>query len=151
MLVEGQFPDTFEGREVPAWPAATVPEGEMLDPLAAGPLTPAPVTPLPGTMFLVGGAKMFDDNILAAQQNALLLLNAVDYLAGSHELLAIRSKTLTQRVIKPVPASQKMAWRRFAVLLVPVGLAVFGFMRAGVRRRDAAAYRSQFKRAGSSR
>jgi ABC-type uncharacterized transport system involved in gliding motility auxiliary subunit len=151
MLVEGQFPDTFEGREVPAWPAPTAPEGEALDPLAAGPLTPAPVTPQPGTMFLVGGAKMFDDNILAAQQNALLLLNAVDYLAGSHELLAIRSKTLTQRVIKPVDANQKMAWRLFAVLLVPVCLAVFGFMRAGVRRRDAAAYRSQFKRAGSSR
>ncbi|MDX2472827.1 MAG: GldG family protein [Candidatus Krumholzibacteria bacterium] len=151
MLVEGQFPDTFEGREVPAWPAPAAPEGEALDPLAAGPLTPAPVTPQPGTMFLVGGAKMFDDNILAAQQNALLLLNAVDYLAGSHELLAIRSKTLTQRVIKPVAANQKLAWRLFAVLLVPVGLAVFGFMRAGVRRRDAAAYRSQFKRAGSSR
>ena len=43
----------------------------------------------------------------AAQQNALLLLNAVDYLAGSPDLLNIRSKTLTQRVIKPVDAKRE--------------------------------------------
>ncbi len=151
MLVEGQFPDTFAGSAVPAWPADAAPADETLDPLAAGPNTPTPVTPQPGRLFLVGGAKLFDDNILAAQQNALLLLNAVDYLAGSHELLAIRSKTLTQRVIKPVQANEKLAWRLFAVLLVPVGIAIFGFIRAGVRRRDAAAYRNQFSRPGSRR
>ena len=33
VLVEGQFPDTWAGREVPAWPAAP---GEEADPLAAG-------------------------------------------------------------------------------------------------------------------
>jgi len=148
MLVEGQFPDTYAGREVPVWPVATVP-GEEPDPLASGPDTPAPVDPQPGSLFIVGSAKMFDDNIIAAQQNALLLLNAVDYLAGSHELLSIRSKTLTQRVIKPVAANQKLLWRFFVVLLVPVVLAIFGFTRAGVRRRDAAAYRAHSQRAGS--
>ena len=147
--VEGVFPDTFEGHEVPAWPADAAPDGEQPDPLAAGPDVPAPVDPQPGSLFLIGGAKLFDDNILAAQQNALLLLNAVDYLAGSHELLEIRSKTLTQRVIKPVEAGTKMAWRLFTVLLVPLVLAVFGFTRAGMRRRDAAAYRARIKQAGT--
>ncbi len=149
LMIEGQFPDTFEGREVPAWPVAATPDGQPADPLAAGPDIPQPVTAQPGRMFVIGSAKMFDDNILAAQQNALLLLNAVDYLAGSHELLSIRSKSLTQRVIKPVEANQKLAWRLFVVLLVPIGISVFGFMRAGMRRRDAAAYRTHFKRAGS--
>jgi len=149
MLVEGQFPDTFEGKDVPAWPTAPAADGQEPDPLAAGPDTPAPVTPAPGQLFLVGSAKMFDDNIIAAKQNALLLLNAVDYMAGSHELLSIRSKTLTQRVIKPVDAKTKMAWRLFVVLLVPLCLAIFGFMRAGMRRRDAVAYRSHFKHAGN--
>jgi len=149
LMIEGQFPDTFEGREVPAWPATPTPDGQPVDPLAAGPDIPQPVTAQPGQMFVVGSAKMFDDNILAAQQNALLLLNAVDYLAGSHELLSIRSKSLTQRVIKPVAANQKLAWRLFVVLLIPIGISVFGFMRAGMRRRDAANYRTHFKRAGS--
>ena len=66
---------------------------------------------------------MFDDNILAAGQNALLLLNAVDYLAGSQDLLGIRSKTLTQRVIKPVDAKRKddLADRRRAAGAGPPG------------------------------
>jgi ABC-type uncharacterized transport system involved in gliding motility auxiliary subunit len=84
---------------------------------------------------------MFDDNILGAGQNALLLLNAVDFLAGSKELLDIRSKTLTQRVIKPVEAKQKMVWRFVAVLLVPILIAVFGIARATMRRKEAARYR----------
>jgi len=79
-----------------------------------------------------------------------LLLNAVDYMAGNHELLALRSKTLTTRVIMPVSANAKRAWHLFAVLLIPLLISIYGFARAGVRRRDAAAYRSQFQRAGRS-
>jgi ABC-type uncharacterized transport system involved in gliding motility auxiliary subunit len=149
VLVEGTFPDTFAENGAPPWPTAAE-AGTEPDPLQAGP-APAPVTPQPGRLFLLGGAKLFDDNIIAAQQNALLLLNAIDYLAGSRELLSIRGKTLTQRVIRPVEAGEKIAWRVFTVLLVPIILAIFGFVRAAMRRRDAAAYRSQIKRAGSSR
>ena len=149
VMVEGIFPDTFEGREAPAWPAADNP-GQAADPLAQAQVSPAPVDPQPGKLFLVGSAKMFDDNILGAGQNALLLLNAVDYLAGSQELLNIRSKTLTQRVIKPVEANEKMLWRIITVLLVPVILAVFGFMRAGMRRKEAARYRETIKHAAGS-
>jgi len=140
VLVEGTFPDTFEGIEVPAWPQAADPAAED-DPLSQVQATPAPVDPQPGQLFLIGNAKMFDDNILGAGQNALLLLNAVDFLAGSKELLDIRSKTLTQRVIKPVDTNQKMVWRFVAVLLVPILIAVFGFVRAGLRRKEAARYR----------
>jgi len=146
VLVQGIFPDTFEGRDVPSWPVAEAP-GAPEDPLARTQATPTPVDPQPGNLFLIGSAKMFDDNILAAGQNALLLLNAVDYLAGSQELLNIRSKTLTQRVIKPVVAREKMIWRIVAVLLVPLFIAVFGILRAGMRRKEAARYRETIKQA----
>ena len=145
VLVQGVFPDTYEGKDVPAWPEAGNPAAAEEDPLTKGPTTPAPVDPQPGSLFLIGNAKMFDDNILAAGQNALLLLNAVDYLAGSKDLLDIRSKTLTQRVIKPVEAREKMIWRIVAVLLVPCIIAVFGFIRAGVRRKEATRYRETIK------
>ncbi len=138
------FPDTYAGRDVPAWPAAAAADDAAAAPLATGP-APTPVEPTPGRLFLVGSAKMFDDNILAAHQNALLLMNAVDYLAGSTELLSIRAKTLTQRVIKPVADGEKLVWRIFVVLLVPVVLAVYGFVRAGMRRKDAARYRQELK------
>jgi len=151
VMVEGTFPDTFAGRVVPDWPEAAATEGQAPAEPPTGPSLPDELAPQPGSLILIGSAKMFDDNILAAQQNALLLLNAVDYLAGSHELLSIRSKTLTQRVIKPIDSNQKMAWRIFVVLFVPILIAVFGFVRAGMRRRDASAYRSQFQRPGHNR
>ncbi|MCK9996462.1 MAG: Gldg family protein [Candidatus Krumholzibacteria bacterium] len=140
VLVDGIFPDTFEGEEIPAWPQTADPAAAD-DPLSQMQATPPPVEPQPGKLFLIGNAKMFDDNILAAGQNALLLLNAVDFLAGSRELLDIRSKTLTQRVIKPVEANQKMVWRFVAVLLVPIIIAVFGITRAAMRRKRASRYR----------
>ena len=149
VLVEGIFPDTFEGRQVPAWPSTPPPGEAGADTVAAGPEAPPQITPEPSTLLVIGCAKMFDDNIVAAAQNGLLLLNAVDYLAGSHDLLEIRSKTLTQRVIRPVEAGEKMIWRLFVVLLVPVVLTVFGVMRAGMRRKDAARYAEALRRSGA--
>ncbi len=139
VLVEGTFPDAWAGSDAPDWPAATE------DPPAAGP-PPTPVDPRPGSLFLIGSAKMFDDSIIAAPQNALLLLNTVDYLVGSRELLAIRSKTLTQRVIRPVNASEKIMWRIVVVFLVPLLLTAYGITRATMRRQEATRYREIVRR-----
>ena len=146
VLVEGTFPDTFADRDVPDWPvdpAAAAEEAD--DDLAAGPDLPAAATPESSKLFLIGSAMMFDDNIIQAPQNALLLANAVDYLAGSRELLSIRSKTLTTRVIRQVEAGEKLMWRIFVVLLIPVLLAAYGIFRAGLRRKEAARYRQELK------
>ncbi len=145
LLVEGQFPDTFAGQNVPQWPVAPPAEGEMPTPATAD---PAPVSPAPGQLLIIGSAKMFDDGVIAAPQNALLLLNAIDYLAGSKELLSIRSKILTNRVLKPVAAPTKLFWRFVAVLLVPLLLTLFGITRATMRRKDAEQYRKSIKAKG---
>ncbi len=142
VLVEGQFPDTFDGQEVPQWPAPA--EGEA----PAASEDPQPVTPAPGQLLVIGSAKMFDDGVIAAPQNALLLLNAVDYMAGSRDLLSIRSKTLTNRVLKPVSASTKLFWRFVAVLLVPLMLTVFGITRSTIRRKEAEHYRKAISAQG---
>ena len=146
VLLEGTFPDTYADKPVPEWPAKETPAEATGDQEAAGPQPEAEVAPEPSQLLVVGSAMMFDDNLLAAAQNALLLLNAVDYLAGSQELLTIRSKTLTDRVIRPVEAGEKLVWRIFVVLLIPVVIAVFGILRAGVRRKEAAHYRQNLKR-----
>jgi ABC-2 type transport system permease protein len=146
VLVEGEFPDTFADRAVPDWPEAVA--DTSATPLERGP-EPQALDPAPGRLLVVGSAKMFDDNIIAASQNALLLLNAVDFLAGNRDLLSIRAKTLTQRVIRPVSAQEKVVWRIVVVLLVPVILATYGVLRAGARRREATRYRMSVRRAES--
>ncbi|RKZ19233.1 hypothetical protein DRQ50_02500 [bacterium] len=148
VLVAGQFPDSFVDSGVPDWPTAA--GADTLDPETAGQPT-ATADPRPGQLLVIGSAKMFDDNIIQAPQNALLLLNAVDYLVGSRDLLAIRAKILTRRVIRPVTDTEKLVWRVVVVLLVPVLLAGYGFVRAGVRRREAAAYRQMVRRTGATR
>ena len=126
MLLEGQFPDTWQGKETPAWPDSDQ-VGEV-----------APLELQPAKLILVGCAKMFDDMALQAGQNALLLLNCVDALAHGEDLISIRSKALTQRTIRPVGESQKLLFRLFTVVLVPVLLAIYGLVRAGRRRKEAA-------------
>lgn len=148
VLVEGQFPDVWQGREIPAWPVAEDAEPEA--PVSAGP--EAPVQAAPGQLLVIGSAKMFDDNIVGAMQNPLLLMNAVDYLAGSQELLSIRSKILTQRIIKQVDSRGKIFWRLFTIFLVPVVFAVVGFTRSALRRKESGRYRQELKRMqGSAR
>lgn len=133
VLVEGTFPDTWAGKPVPAWPDGS-------------PGASAPVTPRPGRLLLVGCARMFDDSLLGAMQNGLLMMNGVDYLAGSQALLSIRAKMLTNRVIDPVDPQTKVVWRLFTVLFVPAAIAAYGVFRAGLRRKEAARYRDGLRR-----
>lgn len=147
VMVEGLFPDTFEDRAVPAWPAPAPADGEEAP---APEPEPEPITPAPGQLLLIGSAKMFDDGVIAAPQNALLLLNAVDYLAGSRDLLSIRAKSLTNRTLEPMEAGTKLFWRFVTILLVPILLTVFGVSRAAMRRNEAARYREIIKHRSAS-
>lgn len=151
VLIEGTFPDTYAHQGVPDWPGA----GDSAS--AGGPNqpapqdnTPTPITPNPGQLLVIGSAKMFDDGVIAAPQNALLLLNAVDYMAGSRDLLSIRTKTLTNRTLKPMEAGTKLFWRFVTILLVPIILAVVGMTRAAMRRKEATRYREIVKHHSAS-
>jgi len=128
--VQGRFPDAWGGDAPPDWPDAG--DEEVAD---------SPVAPLMGEearLIVVGCAKMFDDMALQAGHNSLFLLNAVDGLAHGEDLISIRSKLLTQRVIRPVSDGEKVIFRILTVVLIPVLLVVFGLMRASKRRKEAA-------------
>jgi ABC-type uncharacterized transport system involved in gliding motility auxiliary subunit len=141
VLAEGEFPDTFSETGPPAWPADAAAGDEENPEEPAGPAAVTPLAPAATRLLLVGCAKMFDDNVLQGAQNALLLLNAVDYLAGSEELLTIRSKQLTARTIRPVSTGEKLLWQVVVVALMPVLFIIFGIMRMTRRRADAQRYR----------
>ncbi|MFO7653719.1 MAG: GldG family protein [Candidatus Krumholzibacteriia bacterium] len=144
VMVEGQFPDTFAG-EVPAWPVDAAEDTAAT--ATQGPVVATPLDPRPSRLIVVGCGKMFDDNVIQGAQNALLLANSVDYLAGAEELLSIRSRTLTRRFVEQVSAGEKLLWRFLAVLLVPVLVAAFGITRSTLRRREATRYRARLRRA----
>ncbi|HOX25441.1 MAG TPA: GldG family protein [Candidatus Krumholzibacteria bacterium] len=142
VLVSGEFPDTFGGKEPPAWISSGEAEAEAG---AAPAATPAPLHPAPSRLLVVGCAKMFDDMVLQGAQNALLMLNAVDYLAGSEDLLTIRSKQLTERTIRPVAAGEKVAWQVFVLALMPAVFIIVGIVRSAQRRGGAARYRRELR------
>lgn len=142
VLAAGEFPDTFAGQEPPAWPSVGT---EDDDAAAQGPPAATPLRPAASQLLVVGGAKMFDDMVLQGAQNALLLLNAVDYLAGNRDLLSIRSKQLTQRTIRPVSPGERIAWQLVVLALVPIVFIIVGVARAAKRRGEAARYRRELQ------
>ncbi|MBT7311494.1 GldG family protein, partial [bacterium] len=123
IMVEGTFPDAYSGREVPQWNAET----EVAEQFPA-------INPVPAKMVLVGCAKMFDDSAMQAGQNALLLLNSIDSMVHGDDLISIRSKLMTQRVINPIGDTAKVLLRFFVVGLIPIVLVIFGLSRANSRR-----------------
>jgi ABC-type uncharacterized transport system involved in gliding motility auxiliary subunit len=140
VVVSGEFPDTFAGEEPPPWPATGADAEAAADAQTAGPAAVTPLRPAPSELMVVGCAKMFDDNVLQAAQNALLLLNGVDYLAGNEELLTIRSKQLTERTIRDVTAGEKLFWQVFTVAMMPAVFVVLGVLRTAQRRRESRQY-----------
>ncbi len=138
-LLTGNFPDTFQARALPPWPAKPGATAATPPP----PDTAPALKPTSAQLLVIGDAKMFEDEIAQAGQNALFLLNAVDGLALGADLISIRSKMMTERSIKAVTDSQKFGWRLFVIGLVPVILAVYGVSRATLRRKEAALYREQ--------
>ncbi|NDY43033.1 hypothetical protein G3N55_09285 [Dissulfurirhabdus thermomarina] len=124
VLLEGRFPDPFEGRPVPAWPGAN-----------ATAAAPEPVEPAASRLLVVGCAEMFSDNLLANPGNALFAANAVDALALGGELIHVRAKSQALRLIGPVSDEAKAFWRVVVMFAVPALWVAGGIARAVRRRR----------------
>ena len=130
VLMEGEFPDPYEGKEIPAWSSN--------DSTTTG--TAEAVETGVGKLVLVGCGKMFEDGYLQAgsYSNGLFLLNGVDALTLGEDLIQVRAKTTTRRLIHEVSQGRKLLWRTMTTVLVPLLVALFGIVRS-VRRRHAQA------------
>ena len=132
VLMQGEFPDIYAGKDIPAWSAADSVTSGKAGPLPAG----------EGKMVLVGCGKMFEDGYLQAgsYSNGLFLLNGVDALTLGEDLIKVRAKSTTRRMIKQVSESQKLFWRTLTTILVPLLVALYGILRSVRRRRVQAAW-----------
>jgi hypothetical protein len=126
--------------ERPEWPSAPSAPGEegMAPPMSPDAFTGG--SPRPAKLILAGCGKLFEDPFIGAGQNALFLLNSVDALALGGDLIGIRSKLITERSLRSVEAGEKLIFRLFTVVLVPVLLAFYGILRMIMRRKESAMY-----------
>ena len=76
-------------------------------------------------IITVGSSKFFTDDLGAggANANGAFVLNAVDYLLGDSELIALRSRSVTSRPLQELDKSEK-AWWKWINMLLPLMLVI---------------------------
>src|SRR5262249_3598258 len=103
VLVRGQFPDVYAGKERPAWPAPAPQYPGM--PAPPPPQEEAPASappPAPGKLLVVGNAQMFHRNFLAGG-NLDFFLNSMDALT-----LGMTSSTCAEKGRSIVPSAARV-------------------------------------------
>jgi hypothetical protein len=139
VLVKGQFPDTFAGKERPAWPPQMQHPGVPAPPPPAEDTPAAEPKPAPGQLLVVGGAQMFHRSFLSGG-NLDFFLNSVDALTLGEDIVNVRGKKQIDRAIsKPAPAVRQF-WKFVNLGLMPLAIAVLGIGSAIGRRRARTAY-----------
>jgi len=137
VMAQGLFQDLYAGLPVPAWPQA-VPAGT--DAKAIDTPASRPIEARQGKMILIGAASFFQKHLLRNSGHLTFFLNCVDALTLGDELVRIRSKQPIERSIDRVSSATKVIWRFVATLLVPIVIALIGFMKGIWRRRSKQAY-----------
>jgi hypothetical protein len=147
-LLEGPFPFIYEGEPVPKWPEpeagedAETPEEEE----ATEEEETASIKPGTGRALIVTGGDMLHINYLqdaANQGNLNFLFNTVEASALGEDLIHIRAKAFVDR---PLKEGNWTFYKALNLVLAPLLVIAFGFIRIFVRRRAKAAYLSAMGR-----
>ena len=140
VLVRGQFPDAYAGKERPAWPPPASAPG--MPPASPPPQEEAPATastPAPGKLLVVGNAQMLHRNFLSGG-NLDFFLNSVDALTLGDDIINVRSKKQINRTISKPSEHARKFWKFVTIALVPMLVAALGIGGWCIRRRSRAAY-----------
>ncbi len=131
VMLTGQFPDAFKEKERPDWPPPepSYPGQPPRPPDEEEEEEEKPLKPGPGKVIVVGCAQMFTDNFIRSPGNVLLASNIVDALALGEELIRIRSKSSTDRSIRPTTSGQKLFYRFLSTGLIPLLFIGLGITR----------------------
>ena len=140
VLIRGQFPDVYAGKERPAWPPPTQHPG--MPPTPPAPQEDAPAAAsvaAPGKLLVVGNAQMFHRNFLSGG-NLDFFLNSVDALTLGDDIINVRSKKQVNRTISKPSAGARQFWKFVNLGLVNILIAAIGIGGALLRRRARATY-----------
>jgi ABC-type transport system involved in multi-copper enzyme maturation permease subunit/ABC-type uncharacterized transport system involved in gliding motility auxiliary subunit len=139
VLVRGQFPDVYAGKERPAWPAPQSYPGMPPTPPPQEDIPAAAPTPAPGKLLVLGNAQMFHRNFLSGG-NLDFFLNSMDALTLGDDIIKVRSKKQINRTISRPSASARQFWKFVNLGLVNILIAALGIGGALLRRRARVAY-----------
>lgn len=136
-LLEGDFPSVFAGRPVPAGipDSLAMPErpvtARMLA-IADGDVLKNQVGQGDHSPFPLG----WDQYTQRHYGNKTFLLNAIDYLAGQEETIALREKEVKLRLLDQMKIQKtKLTWQLLNVVLPPVLLIITGLIQQWIRRK----------------
>ena len=131
VFVEGQFPNAYEGKDIPAWPKK---EGEA-EQAPEKKEEKTDISPKPGKLILTGCTEVFRKELFRQASHAPFFINSIDALTLGEKLIGIRTKEPATRALPRVSSPAKAAWRFTTTFLVPVILCVIGGMRIVIRKR----------------
>ncbi|MBS1260925.1 MAG: hypothetical protein MAG453_00241 [Calditrichaeota bacterium] len=124
-MLEGPFASRFAGAEQP--PVAD--DGAPIE--IAGMPEKAPEDT---RMFVLGDGNFILDGYLSNPANVYLLLNAVDWLAGDTDLIALRGREFEMRPLKEISQGQKQVWKYVNWFGPPLLAILIGIVYWQVRR-----------------
>ena len=82
-------------------------------------------------IILIADSKFLSDDAgMSVPENMVFTMNAVDYLAGEKELIALRSREITNRPLEDIEDSTRSRWKWANVLLPSIVIAGLGFYRS---------------------
>ncbi|MFH0731688.1 MAG: Gldg family protein [Candidatus Omnitrophota bacterium] len=131
VLVQGQFPDAFEGKGVPEWPKEEAAEEESYE----KPKENVALSPAPGKLVLTGCTMMFTRELFTKGGQLGFFINSIDAITLGEQLIEVRSKQQVDRSTKKISTIAKAWWRIFTTFLLPVALCVIGAFRIFMRKR----------------
>lgn len=134
LMLEGIFTSVFNGRAIPTDSLSPNPPTAIFGP-KNNPVAPGKMAVITDGEFYLG--KNFrGERGNIPYDNASLILNVVDYLAGDNALTQIRSKDVVVRRLDKVKVNQYQHIIRASNLILPVLLIVFfGGLRYYLRKR----------------
>jgi len=132
VLVKGQFPDAFEGKDRPEWPKPATPNPRAPVPPADKPA--ADITPAPAKLIVLGCSEMFRRDFLSTAGNVDLFLNSVDAVTLGDDIVNVRGRKPVDRLISlPEPCVRQM-WKVLNYGLANLVIAAVGVATAVARR-----------------
>ena len=102
-------------------------------------------SPESARLVVIGSAEFLDDTVLQISQNSSaerylnnlqLVQNAVDWSVEDEDLLTIRSRGTSARLLQPLTQGQQSFWEGLNYVLALLGLVVLGWVWSSRRRHE---------------
>ena len=144
--IRGSFESYFKDKESP-FATGQTPEGDEITEEQAQVLAQGTIEQSPEStrLVVIGSSEFLDDAVLqiSASQSAerylnnlQLLQNTVDWSVEDEDLLTIRSRGASARILNPLTTSEQSFWEGLNYAVALIGLIAIGFVWSSRRRNE---------------